>query len=349
MRKNKKAFSIIGPCSAETREQVLETASLIHQSKLPIDVFRAGIWKPRTRPGNFEGVGKKGLKWLQEVKATYGWPIAIEVASAQQVEDALNSEIDVLWIGARTATNPFSVQEVAAALKGTTGPVWIKNPVNPDLDLWIGALERIVQETKGEVGLIHRGFSIFRASEYRNHPTWQIPIEMRRRYPEIPMLLDPSHMAGKRALIPKLMQLGVDLDYDGWMTEVHCQPDQAWSDAAQQFKPIDLYEIIENIAWKQKDKINQGEESLLEQYRQHIDLIDEEFFNILNRRMSISEEIGQLKQQNQLTILQTERVQETIKKWLSLGESKGLSKEFIQKLYEAVHLESIEHQGKKLH
>ena len=258
MKKNHKPFSIIGPCSAETEEQVLETAALIQQSNLPIDVFRAGIWKPRTRPGNFEGVGKKGLKWLQQVKAAYGWKLATEVASAQQVEDALNAGIDVLWIGARTATNPFSVQEVAAALKGTSESVWIKNPVNPDLDLWIGALERIAQETDGEVGLIHRGFSIFRASEYRNHPTWQIPIEMRRRYPDMPMLLDPSHMAGKIALVPKLMQLGVDLDYDGWMVEVHCQPEKAWSDAAQQFKPKDLSEIIENIAWKQKSKINQG-------------------------------------------------------------------------------------------
>lgn len=341
-------YSILGPCSAETEEQLFATAEQIKDAGLKIDVFRAGIWKPRTRPGNFEGVGAIGLKWLQNLKQEFHWPVAVEVASASQVEAALNAEIDVLWIGARTATNPFSVQEVAEALKGTQKTVWIKNPVNPDLDLWIGALERIAQVIEGKVGLIHRGFSVFRANQYRNHPTWQIPIEMKRRYPQLPILIDPSHIAGKRALIPKLLQLGIDLDYNGWMLEVHRNPDQAWSDAAQQLTPDSLAEVMKHLVWRIPDESMSNGESELEHFRQILDLIDEEMLNLLQRRMNIAHEIGNLKNQHKMTILQTERVQETLDKWITLGNQKGLSKEFIQKFYEAVHIESIEHQGRKL-
>lgn len=348
MKKENQTYQIVGPCSAETREQVLNTAAQIHQFMPNIDVFRAGIWKPRTRPGNFEGVGSVGLPWLQEVKKEYGWPVAVEVASTKQVEAALNAGVDVLWIGARTSVNPFSVQEIASALKGVENPIWIKNPVNPDLDLWIGAMERIGQEIKGELGLVHRGFSVYKSSQYRNHPTWQISIEMRRRYPEIPMLLDPSHIAGKRSLIPKLMQLGVDLDYKGWMIEVHQNPDEAWSDKAQQFKPEELAKIIENISWKQRSKNIDTYQSLLEQARQSIDLIDEELLNLMARRMSVAEDIGNLKQEYKMTILQPERISETMEKWVELGLERSLSEEFVRKMYEVIHMESIEHQARTL-
>lgn len=341
-------YSILGPCSAETQEQLMKTADQIAQSGMKIDLFRAGIWKPRTRPGNFEGVGTVGLNWLQEVKQKYQWPVAVEVASAPQVEAAIESGVDVLWIGARTATNPFSVQEVAEAIKGTQHDVWIKNPVNPDLDLWIGALERIAQSTNGKVGLIHRGFSVFRANQYRNHPTWQIPIEMKRRYPKMPMLMDPSHIAGNRTLIPELLQLGIDLDYDGWMVEVHFDPSHAWSDAAQQFKPKDLQNILQQLHWRRPGESLSNRESELVQFRQDLDLLDEEMLNLLQRRMNIAQDIGNLKNEYGMTILQTERVQETLKKWIELGGKKGLSKVFIQNFFEAVHMESIEHQGRKL-
>ena len=341
----KRPFIIAGPCSAETEEQVLATAQALKDTG-QVDVLRAGIWKPRTRPGHFEGVGEVGLKWMQRVKNELGLLVAIEVANAKQVEAALKHDIDIVWIGARSSANPISVQEIADSLKGISIPVFIKNPVNPDLQLWIGAVERIEKAGIENIGLIHRGFSSYENMEFRNKPTWQLAIDMKSRFPNYPFLVDPSHICGKRELLKGVTQNAIDLDYDGVMIESHIHPDEAWSDAQQQITPHDFQELLNNIIWrKSEQEIGKVEEDLL-RFRRLIDELDKEALRFLGQRMEIANAIGKLKKEKQLTILQTNRWQEVLDNLIVIGEGLGLSKAFIQQYFNAIHMESIRHQDK---
>ncbi|WP_298709911.1 chorismate mutase [Chitinophaga sp.] len=342
---DKKPLIISGPCSAETEEQVLATALALAKTG-KVDVLRAGIWKPRTRPGSFEGIGTKGLPWLQKARDLTGMPLTVEVATAKQVEDALHFGVDILWIGARTTVNPFSVQDVADALKGVDVPVLIKNPINPDLELWIGAVERIQKAGIKKVGLIHRGFSSYGNTEYRNAPMWHLAIELKRRHPELPMICDPSHISGRRDILQAVAQEAIDLDYDGLMLETHVDPDNAWSDAKQQITPEKFGEMLANITWKHERSENKEFNTALEKLRNQINGIDDEILLLLGNRMKIAEKIGQYKKENNITILQTNRWNEILDRAIRAGEKLGLSKEFILKYFDAVHLESINRQNK---
>ncbi|WP_126247001.1 MULTISPECIES: chorismate mutase [Chitinophaga] len=342
---DKKPLIISGPCSAETEEQVLATALALAKTG-KVDVLRAGIWKPRTRPGSFEGIGTKGLPWLQKARELTGMPLTVEVATAKQVEDALHFGVDILWIGARTTVNPFSVQDVADALKGVDVPVLIKNPINPDLELWIGAVERIQKAGIKKVGLIHRGFSSYGNTEYRNAPMWHLAIELKRRHPELPMICDPSHISGRRDILQAVAQEAIDLDYDGLMLETHVDPDNAWSDAKQQITPEKFGEMLDNITWKHERSENKEFNTALEKLRNQINGIDDEILLLLGNRMKIAEKIGQYKKENNITILQTNRWNEILDRAIRAGEKLGLSKEFILKYFDAVHLESINRQNK---
>src|ERR671927_890500 len=272
---NKRPLIIAGPCSAETEEQVIETAVRLQKTS-KVDMLRAGIWKPRTRPGSFEGIGTKGLPWLQKAKQLTGIPVAVEVATAKQVEDALHFEIDVLWIGARTTVNPFSVQEVADALRGVDVPVLIKNPINPDLELWIGAVERVAKAGIKQIGLIHRGFSSYGNTQYRNAPMWHLAIEMKRRNPELLLNNDPSHICGRRDILMDVAQEAIDLDYDGLIIESHIDPDKAWSDAKQQITPERLAEMLDSIIWRREDTASAEYHAAHEKLRQQINHLDDE-------------------------------------------------------------------------
>jgi chorismate mutase len=342
---NKRPLIISGPCSAETEEQVVQTATRLAATG-KIDMLRAGIWKPRTKPGMFEGVGTKGLPWLQHAKKTTGLPTTVEVATGKQVQDALTFDVDVLWIGARTTVNPFSVQEVADALRGVDIPVMIKNPINPDLELWSGAVERVARAGVKHIGLIHRGFSSYGNSEYRNAPMWHLAIEMKLKYPELLFINDPSHICGRRDILLDTMQKAIDLDYNGLMIESHIDPDNAWSDAKQQVTPEQLNEMLEKIVWRKED-INSPEfHAALEKLRLQINQLDDELMEILSKRMKIAEQIGNYKRENNITILQTSRWNEIIERAFVKGDKLGLSKEFITKYFDAVHMESISHQRK---
>lgn len=341
----KRPLIIAGPCSAETEEQVMETATQIVQTGL-VDVLRAGIWKPRTRPGSFEGVGTKGLPWLQRVKKETGLPIAIEVASAKQVQEALYHGIDILWLGARTTVNPFSVQEVADALRGVDVPVLIKNPINADLELWIGAVERVAKAGIKKIGLIHRGFSSYGNTEYRNTPMWHLAIEMKRRNPAMMMLNDPSHICGRRDNLLDVAQKAIDLHYDGLIIESHIDPDNAWSDAKQQVTPARLQEMLKAIIWRKEDVNSPEYHNALEQLRQQINQMDDELLQLLGQRMLIAEQIGMYKKENNITILQTKRYNEILDRAFQKGDQLGLSKDFLKKYFDAVHIESINHQTK---
>jgi chorismate mutase len=341
----KRPLIISGPCSAETEEQVIETAQRLAATG-KVDMLRAGIWKPRTRPGTFEGVGTKGLAWLQQAKKLTGMPLTVEVATGKQVEDALHFDIDVLWIGARTTVNPFSVQEVADALRGSNVPVLIKNPINPDLELWMGAVERIAKVGVKEIGLIHRGFSSYGNTEYRNAPMWHLAIEMKRRNPELLMINDPSHICGRRDILLEVAQKAIDLDYDGLMIESHIDPDKAWSDAKQQVTPEALGEMLNTIVWRREDVNSEEFHQALERLRQQINHLDDELMQILGQRMKVSEKIAQYKKENNITILQTNRWNEILNRATQRAEKLGLSKEFITKYFDAVHMESISHQTK---
>ena len=342
---NKRPLIISGPCSAETEEQVLETAQRLAKTG-KVDMLRAGIWKPRTRPGSFEGIGTKGLPWMQQAKKLTGLPITVEVATAKQVEDALHFDVDVLWIGARTTVNPFSVQEVADALKGSNVPVLIKNPINPDLELWTGAVERVAKAGINQIGLIHRGFSAYGNSEYRNAPMWHLAIEMKRRHPNMPFINDPSHICGRRDILLDVMQKAIDLDYDGFIIESHIDPDKAWSDAKQQVTPERLTEMLNSIVWRNEDSSSEEFHAALEKLRQQINHLDDELMQILGQRMKVAEQIGLYKKNNQITILQTNRWNEILERAFRQGDKLGLSKEFITKYFDAVHMESINHQNK---
>jgi chorismate mutase len=342
---NKRPLIISGPCSAETEDQVIQTATRLAATG-KIDMLRAGIWKPRTKPGMFEGVGTKGLPWLQHAKKTTGLPTTVEVATGKQVQDALTFDVDVLWIGARTTVNPFSVQEVADALRGVDIPVMIKNPINPDLELWSGAVERVARAGVKHIGLIHRGFSSYGNSEYRNAPMWHLAIEMKLKYPELLFINDPSHICGRRDILLDTMQKAIDLDYNGLMIESHIDPDNAWSDAKQQVTPEQLNEMLEKIVWRKED-INSPEfHAALEKLRLQINQLDDELMEILSKRMKIAEQIGNYKRENNITILQTSRWNEIIERAFVKGDKLGLSKEFITKYFDAVHMESISHQRK---
>jgi chorismate mutase len=335
---DKRPVVIAGPCSAETEEQVMDTATqLAHKG---VKIFRAGIWKPRTKPGGFEGVGVEGLPWLQRVKQETGMYVATEVATAKHVEAALKADIDVLWVGARTTANPFAVQEIADSLKGVDVPVLVKNPVNPDLELWIGALLRINGAGIKRLGVIHRGFSSYDKKIYRNLPQWHIPIELRRRIPGLPILCDPSHIGGKRELVAPLCQQAMDLGFDGLIVESHCNPDCAWSDASQQVTP-DVLDYILNLLVIRKE--TQTTESLNE-LRNQIDECDNSIIEVLSKRMRICREIGTFKKEHDMTILQTGRYNEILDKRGAQGALCGMDADFVKKVFEAIHEESVRQQ-----
>ena len=342
---SKRPLIISGPCSAETEEQVLATATGLAATG-KVDVMRAGIWKPRTRPGSFEGIGTKGLPWMQAAKKITGLPVAVEVATAKQVEDALHFDVDILWLGARTTVNPFSVQEIADGLRGVDVPVLIKNPINPDLELWIGAVERVAKAGIKQIGLIHRGFSSYGNTEYRNAPMWHLAIEMKRRYPELMIINDPSHICGRRDILQEVAQKAIDLDFDGLIIESHVDPDHAWSDAKQQVTPERLGEMLGNIRWRKEDVASEEYHAALEKLRQQINQLDDELMQILGQRIKVAEKIGTYKKENNITILQTNRWNEILERAFAKGDKLGLSKEFITKYFDAVHMESINHQNK---
>jgi chorismate mutase len=342
---NRQPLIIAGPCSAETEEQVIATAQQLAATG-KVHMLRAGIWKPRTRPGSFEGVGTKGLPWLQKAKQLTGLPVAIEVATAKQVEDALHFDIDVLWVGARTTVNPFSVQEIADALRGAQVPVLIKNPINPDIELWTGAVERIAKAGIQQIGLIHRGFSAYGNTQYRNAPMWHLAIEMKRRNPQLKMICDPSHICGRRDTLQEVAQESIDLDYDGLIIESHIDPDQAWSDAKQQITPETLGAMLDALVWRHENPTSKAVVDALSQLREQINHLDDELMQVLSQRMKVAEKIGQYKKDNNITILQTNRWNEILERAFKKGEKHGLSKEFITKYYDAVHMESINHQNR---
>lgn len=336
---------VAGPCSAEGEEQVLETVKeIVRQTPGKVQLIRAGIWKPRTRPNSFEGVGEIGLPWLKNAGMAVGLPVAVEVANAEHVEAALKNKIDVLWIGARTTVSPFAVQEIADSLKGVDIPVLIKNPINPDVELWIGAIERLYQRGIHKLGVIHRGFSSYEKTMYRNPPMWEIPIELRRRLPEIPILVDPSHMSGNRLLIETLSQQAMDMGFDGLMIETHLNPDKAWSDARQQITPQHLHQILNSLIVRQPG-LNESALQPLNDMRARIDRIDDYIIELLAERMGISEEIGALKKEKQLAIHQSERWAQIVQRAVTKGKTGGLTEEFILKFFQQIHNESIRHQS----
>jgi chorismate mutase len=341
----KRPLIISGPCSAEKEEQVLSTAQQLAATG-KVDMLRAGIWKPRTKPGMFEGIGAKGLPWMQAAKKLTGLPTAVEVATGKQVQDALTFDVDLLWIGARTTVNPFSVQEVADALRGVDVPVLIKNPINPDLELWSGALERVARAGIKQIGLIHRGFSSYGNTEYRNAPMWHLAIEMKRRNPGVMMINDPSHICGRRDILLEVAQKAIDLDFDGLMIESHLDPDTAWSDAKQQVTPLRLAEMLDLIKWRKEDVPSETFHAALDKFREQINHIDDELMQLLGQRMQIADKIGEYKKNNSVTILQTNRWNQILEKAFGKGEKLGLSQEFITRYLDAVHMESINRQNK---
>jgi len=333
---------IAGPCSAESEAQVLEIA---HQLKnTDASIFRAGVWKPRTRPGGFEGHGVKALPWIQKVKEETGMLTTIEVGNAQHAKLALEFDIDILWIGARTTVNPFVVQEIADALKGTDKIVLVKNPINPDYALWMGAVERFYKAGINKLGVIHRGFSSYEKDKYRNKPKWQIPIDLKRNFPNLPIICDPSHIAGRRDLIFEVSQTALDLNFDGLMIETHNHPDDAWSDAKQQITPETLVKITEDLRIRKKEFGDAKYRDKLSNYRDEITFLDKQLIDLLANRMDVAEKIGEVKKEKNVAILQNSRWQEIIDSMIDKGGKSGLSKVFIENIFKAIHQESIEHQ-----
>jgi chorismate mutase len=335
---------VAGPCSAETEEQIVTTAQQLAETG-KVHIYRAGIWKPRTRPGSFEGIGTKGLPWMLKAKQLSGLPTTVEIANAKQVEDALHFEVDVLWIGARTSVNPISMQEIADSLRGVDIPVLIKNPINPDLELWTGAVERIAKAGIKNIGLVHRGFSVYGVTEYRYAPMWHLAIEMKRRNPDLLMLCDPAHISGRTDIIQAVAQKAIDLDYDGIMIESHCNPEVAWTDKKQQVKPSELSTLLDAIVWRREKTEASIFNTALEKLREQINQIDDEVLQLLGRRMGIAEQIGQYKKDNKVTILQPSRWSEIFEKTVQKAESLGLSRDFTVKYLDAIHEESINRQN----
>lgn len=336
-----KPFLIAGPCSAETHAQVWQTAEGL--KGLPIQLFRAGVWKPRTRPGSFEGKGEEALAWLQDVKKEFGFALTIEVAEAEHVELALKYGIDCLWIGARTTVNPFQVQHIADALKGIDIPIMVKNPVNPDVDLWQGALERIMAAGISNIAAVHRGFSTYKTTRsYRNQPNWIIPIELRRRFPELPIFCDPSHITGRAALVAQVAQKAMNIGFDGLMIETHIQPKLAWTDAAQQLTPDELKELLQSLVIRKEFAPDANLD--LEYLRQTTDNIDAEIIDLLSKRMEISAQMGEIKRQNNITAYQPERWREILETRCEQGNKLSLDKQYIADLWQIIHDESIKKQ-----
>lgn len=335
---NERPFIIAGPCSAETEEQVMTTARQL--AERGCHMFRAGVWKPRTKPGGFEGQGEKALPWLAKVKEETGMLVSTEVATPAHVELCLKYGVDIIWVGARTTANPFAVQALADSLKGVDIPVFVKNPVNPDLELWIGALERLNQAGIERLGVIHRGFSSYDKKIYRNLPMWQIPIELRRRYPSLPIVGDPSHIGGRRDLIAPLCQQAMDLGFDGLIVESHCSPDEAWSDAAQQLTPDVLDYILSLLVVRDEIVSTEG----ITQLRRQIDEIDNQLMEILAKRMRVCREIGQYKKEHNMTVLQAQRYNEILSKRGIQGSMCGMSSDFAAHIFELIHQESVRQQ-----
>ncbi len=335
---------IAGPCSAETEEQVLKIAHELKDSD--VNYFRAGIWKPRTRPGMFEGVGAIGLKWLQKVKAETGMKTCTEVANAAHVKLALEHDVDLLWIGARSTVSPFIMQEIADALKGTDKIVLVKNPVNPDLALWLGGIERLYSAGIKNLGAIHRGFSTYEKSKYRNIPEWQLAIEFQNRFPDLPLICDPSHITGKRDMIFDVSQTALDLNFDGLMIETHIDPENAWSDAAQQVTPSTLIQIMEDLKIRKITDHESDYKNSLGNLRAQINVVDNQLIEMLGKRMKVADKIGELKKEKNVAVLQSKRWNEILGNMILEGESKGLSEEFVLKMFKAIHQESINHQEK---
>lgn len=334
---------IAGPCSAESESQMLETARRIKETNAEVPIFRAGIWKPRTKPNGFEGVGVIGLNWLKKVKSEYGFKTATEVANAHHVAAALEADVDILWIGARSTVNPFTVQEIAEALKGTDKPVFVKNPVNPDLALWIGALERLLGQDVKNLGVIHRGFSTYQKTKYRNIPNWQIALDFKNQYPNIPMLVDPSHICGNRTGLAGIAQEAFNVGYQGMIIESHCTPDEAWSDASQQITPEVLAGLINNLQIRNSDISAFDDE--MGRHRTLISDLDFNLIELLSQRMKISEKIGTLKKENNIAIFQPERWKVITEYASQKADETGMSQEFIEKVFKAIHEESIEIQN----
>lgn len=335
---------IAGPCSAETEDQVMAVARELKDTD--VNYFRAGIWKPRTRPGNFEGVGAIGLGWLQRVKEETGLKTAIEVANKNHVDLALEHDIDMLWIGARSTVSPFIVQEIADALKGTDKIVLVKNPVNPDLSLWLGAVERLHKANIGKLGVIHRGFSTYEKSKYRNIPEWQLAIDLQSKFPDLPLINDPSHITGKRDLVFDISQTALDLNFDGLMIETHIDPENAWSDAAQQVTPAKLVQIMKDLRIRKETDEEAEYNNALSNLRAQIDILDNQLIETLGKRMKVSDGIGELKKRRNVAVLQTNRWNSILGSMILEGESRGLSEEFVLKMFKAIHQESINHQEK---
>ncbi|MBX7124570.1 MAG: bifunctional 3-deoxy-7-phosphoheptulonate synthase/chorismate mutase type II [Cyclobacteriaceae bacterium] len=341
----KRPIIISGPCSAETEEQMVATAKQIAATNR-VHAIRAGIWKPRTRPGQYEGAGEEGLKWLIQAKKETGLPVTTEVANAAHVEACLKAGVDILWVGARTTVNPFSVQEIADALKGVNIPVMVKNPVNPDLELWIGALERLSKAGITKLAAIHRGFSSFEKGPFRNAPMWDMSIELKTRFPDLDIICDPSHISGNRELIAMISQKALDLDMDGLMIESHINPDAAWSDAKQQVTPAALAKIIDGLVVRQVSSESKTFKDTLSVLRDQIDHLDDEIMQKLAARMKISEKIGQYKKENNVTILQVGRWEEIVQTRVALGKAMGLDEGFTRDVLRLVHHESIQVQTK---
>ena len=333
---------ISGPCSAESEEQVMKTALALNATG-KIDVLRAGIWKPRTRPNSFEGVGEVGLKWLVNAGKETGLKVTTEVANAKHVEMAVNAGIDVLWIGARTTVNPFTVQEIADALRGTNVPVMIKNPVNPDLSLWLGAFERFEKVGLNDLAGIHRGFSVYNHAKYRNVPSWEIPIALKEKRPQTKIICDPSHITGNRDLLLEVSQKAMDLNFDGLMIESHPDPDKAWSDAAQQVTPNGWSEMMDRLILRSHE-VSTDVAERIDDIRDRVGSLDDRLFDLLSERMLLSEEVGQLKRENNITILQEEHWKRIINSRLERSDDYNLTTQFVRKIMDAIHQESIRHQ-----
>jgi len=335
---------IAGPCSAETEEQVLKIAHELKDSD--VSYFRAGIWKPRTRPGMFEGVGEIGLRWLKKVKEETGMKTCTEVANAAHVKLAIENDVDLLWIGARSTVSPFIMQEIADALAGTDKIVLVKNPVNPDLALWLGGIERLYTAGIKNLGAIHRGFSTYEKTKYRNTPEWQLAIEFQNKFPDLPLINDPSHITGKRDMIFEVSQTALDLNFDGLMIETHFDPEKAWSDAAQQVTPDTLKQIMEDLKVRKQTNTEEEYQKTLNNLRAQITVTDNQLVELLGKRMKVADQIGGLKKEKNVAVLQSKRWNEILGNMILEGDTKGLSEEFVLKMFKAIHQESINHQEK---
>lgn len=341
----KKPFIIAGPCSAETEEQTISTCEAIAQTG-KVDMLRAGIWKPRTKPGTFEGMGVEALPWYVEARRRTGLPISTEVATTKHIEEASAFDIDMFWVGARTTSSPFAMQDIAEALRGTDKWIYVKNPMNSDIELWCGAIERLAACNVKNIGLIHRGFSGYGTGRLRNAPMWHLALEMKRRMPEFPILCDPSHICGCRTFLGEVTQQAADLDYDGIMIESHISPDKAWSDASQQITPIELATLLDSVKWRESASHSAAYQNALDELRGSIDRLDREIYKLLSERMKVAEQIGIIKRDNNVMILQSARWEDIVGRAMQLSTELGLSEEFLHTLLDAIHIESINRQNR---